>query len=411
MQKLQMLIAGGGIGGLAAALAVAQAGWEVRLVERAGEFAEIGAGIQLGPNVTRILLDWRLEDALHDVAAFPQRLQVRSALTGDTLGELPLGAHALRTYGAPYATIHRADMHALLLTAARAQDGVQLLLDHLADNWREENGGVSLSIANQHGLSLHGDALLGADGVRSRVRQRLLGDGPPCDTGHLAHRAMLLTSELPPALAANQITLWLGPKLHAVQYPVRQGEWMNVVIVVEGRLPEGEEAGWDHAADSLALMLDMGQICTPLRDLVLAAETASVNEHPWRLWPLANRPPVASADGMARGRVALLGDAAHPMLPYLAQGAGMAIEDAAELARALTLPALDVPARLQHYAQARWQRASRVQARAIRNGTIFHASGLVRLGRDTSIRLLGQRLLDQPWLYAGGPIPAPASQS
>ena len=398
MSTQQLLIAGGGIGGLAAALAVARAGWEVRLYERAPEFTEVGAGVQLGPNVTRILRDWGLEAALRAVAAFPDRLQVRNATSGADLGTLALGARAMERYGAPYATIHRADLHRLLYRAAAAQPGVHLNLDHWLASFADDGKVVTLSTVA--GRQIEGDALLGADGVWSRVRQQLLQDEPPRVTGHLAYRTMLNQSALPEALRTTQVTAWLGPRLHVVQYPVRRGEWMNLVAIVHGQ-PPADAQGWDHAANHADLQRAMGGVCAPLRELIDAVPQASVNEHAWRLWALADRPPVQGAEQMARGLVALLGDAAHPMRPYLAQGAGMAIEDAAELARALAMDAVDVPTRLKRYALARWQRCARVQARSIRNGQIFHSTGLVRFGRDASIRLLGERVLDVPWLYGG----------
>lgn len=392
----QLLIAGGGIGGLAAALAAARAGWQVRVYERAPVFSEVGAGIQLGPNVTRLLHGWGMQDWLGAVAAFPQRLQVRSAVTGDELGVLPLGRRSVERYGAPYATIHRADMHQLLYRAVQAQENVQLHLDQPLAHCEDHGSAVTLTTAR--GLQVEGDVLLGADGVWSQVRQHLLGDGPPRVSGHLAYRAMLQAGELPAALALNQVTAWLGPRLHVVQYPVRAGQWMNVVAIVHGQ-PPASAAGWDHSANAADLAQALGAVCAPLRELLAAAVPASVNEHPWRLWALVDRPPVRSAQEMARGLIALLGDAAHPMPPYLAQGAGMALEDAAELARALGMDMVDVPTRLQRYALARWQRCARVQARAARNGRIFHSSGLMRMGRDASIRLLGERVLDVPWLY------------
>ena len=174
---------------------------------------------------------------------------------------------------------------------------------------------------------------------------------------------------------------------------------MNVVAIVCGERPEDLE-NWNHGANAADLQRATGAVCAPLRDLLAAAPGDSVNDDAWRLWALADRQPVQSADQIARGRVALLGDAAHPMRPYLAQGAGMAIEDANELAHALAMDAVDVPTRLLRYAQARWQRVARVQARSIRNGEIYHATGLMRVGRDASIRLLGRRLLDVPWLYS-----------
>ena len=398
MRTQQLLIAGGGIGGLAAALAVARVGWDVRLYERAPEFSEVGAGVQLGPNVTRILRAWGLEDALAAVAAFPARLRVRSAQSGAELGVLALGAQALERYGAPYATIHRADLHALLQQAAAGEPRVQLNLDHELTDFTDNGRVVTLETAGGH--PVEGDALLGADGVWSRVRQQLLDDGPPRASGHLAYRTMLRQSALPQALRTLDVTAWLGPRLHVVQYPVRGGDWMNLVAIVHGD-PPARPQDWDHHANAADLQRALGSTSAALRDVIAAVPEATVNPHAWRLWALADRPPVAGPEQMARGLVALLGDAAHPMRPYLAQGAGMAIEDAAELARSLAMDAIDLPTRLKRYALARWQRVARVQARSIRNGQIFHSTGLVRFGRDASIKLLGERILDVPWLYAG----------
>lgn len=391
-----MLVAGGGIGAMAAALAVADAGWEVRVYERAPVFHEVGAGVQLGPNVTRILHALGLERALAAVAAFPARLQVRSAATGAVLGSLPLGDRALLHYGAPYATVHRADLHALLLGAVQQQGRVRIFQGQQVDSFEDQ--GRAVRLRTNQGLEVEGDALLGADGVHSTVRQQLLADGPPQLVGDLAFRTLLRTQALPSALAGNQVTVWLGPNLHVVQYPVRGGLAMNVVALVRGA-PPAEPQGWDHRANTALLLRALAGVCGPLRELVSCADFHSLNEHPWRLWVLADRAPVRSAGDMARGLVGLLGDAAHPMRPYLAQGAGMAIEDARALGQALAMEAIDVPTRLQRYALARWQRCARVQARSQRNGRIFHAQGLMRLGRDVSMRLLGERLLELPWLY------------
>jgi len=394
----QLLIAGGGIGGLAAAFAAAHAGWEVRLFERAQEFSEVGAGIQIGPNVTRILRAWGLEQELAAAAACPNRLQVRDAISGAELGVLPLGQRALNRYGAPYATIHRADLHRMLSRALARLPNVHLNLGCGLIEYADDGKAVTLTTGS--GKQIEGDALVGADGLWSRVRTLMLGDGPPQPTGHLAYRGMLRQSALPDALRTTQVTAWLGPRLHVVQYPVRGGDWMNVVAIVHGQPPDNAQ-DWDHSANAHDLEIALGAMCTPLRDLLAAVPQASVNVHAWRLWALAGRPPVGNEREMARGRVALLGDAAHPMPPYLAQGAGMAIEDAAELGHALAMDSVDVETRLRRYALARWQRVARVQARAVRNGQIFHATGLVRAGRDVSIRLLGERVLDVPWLYSG----------
>ncbi|MBN9573286.1 FAD-dependent monooxygenase [Alicycliphilus denitrificans] len=398
MQK-QVLIAGGGIGGLAAALGSARAGWEVRLFERASAFTEIGAGVQIGPNVVRRLQAWGLQGALQAVAAFPDRLRVRSALTGAELAALPLGARAIERYGAAYATIHRADLHGLLLAAVRGLPGVHLNLGLSVQEHAQEGGAVTVRLAHGDGrlVEVEGDALIGADGLRGGTRARLLGEAPTRVSGHLAYRAVVRQDQLPQALRSGDVTAWLGPRLHVVQYPLRRGELLNVVAIRHGRPPADLES-WDHGANAADLEAALARTCAPLQDLIRAVPQAGGG---WRLWPLLDRPPVAGPHEMARGLVALLGDAAHPMRPYLAQGAGMAIEDAAELQRALAMHDLEVPLRLTRYALNRWQRNARVQERSRRNGRIFHATGPVRWGRDLALRLLGERLLDVPWLYRG----------
>ncbi len=399
----QALIAGGGIGGLAAGLACSRAGWQVGLFERGSEFSEVGAGIQLGPNVVKVLNAWGLDKALAQVAAFPERLQVRSALTGEALAALCLGDQAVQRYGAPYATLHRADLHQLLMNALAAQTGVQLHLNTAVESVTQTPHAVHLrtrpGTVAADGLTreVEGDALIAADGLWSGVRAQLLGDGQPRVTGHLAYRALLAQHSLPAPLRSNQITVWLGPWLHVVQYPVRGGEWLNVVAIVHGRI-EVDAQSWDHSSNAADLRAALADTCAPLQSLM-----ETVPE--WRLWALHDRAPLSGPDEMARGRVALLGDAAHPMRPYLAQGAGMAIEDAACLGQLLGLAQGqtqdDVVARLQRYAALRWQRNARVQARAIRNGQIFHLDGVALWGRDAALKLLGARLLDVPWLYGG----------
>jgi salicylate hydroxylase len=395
MSKVQ--IAGGGIGGLAAALACARAGHEVCLCERSAEVAEVGAGVQLGPNVVRVLHDWGLAGALGEVAAVPERLDVRSASTAAHLGSLRLGHIFEQRYGAPYLTIHRADLHKLLLQAVRDMPGIKLHFHSAITRFAESADAVNAEFSDD--LRTSSDVLVGADGGWSTVRKRLLHDGTPQPTGHLAYRAMVPQKDLPAHLRADEVTAWLGPNMHVVQYPVRGGDWLNVVAIVHGQV-QGDMSHWDHSANAQDLQFRLTKACPQLRELIASIAL-------WRLWPLSIRPPMGSAQEQAKGRVALLGDAAHPMLPYLAQGAGMAIEDAAALAWALSGPAAGsdpenaVPALLQRYAQARWQRNARVQARAIKNGQIFHATGLTRWGRDTAMALLGENLLDMPWLYGG----------
>lgn len=396
---LQVVVAGGGIGGLAAALAASRAGCHVRLLERAAAFSEVGAGVQLGPNVTRVLDAWGLSDALRSVAAFPQRLQVRSAEGGEALGELPLGQVMAARYGAPYATVHRADLHGLLLHALQQHGDIRLHAGRALQSFSQTGEAVRLQTAA--GPDIECDALIGADGLWSTARQQLLADGQPRPTGHLAYRALLPQAGLPERFRTQNVTVWLGPRMHIVSYPVRGGESLNVVAFVHGEVADDARArdAWDHRANAADLQAGLQGVCPALRDFVEAVGA-------WRLWVMYDRPPMQGAHQHALGRVALLGDAAHPMRPYLAQGAGMAIEDAAELGNALSqakVVAFDVPALLQRYALNRWQRNARVQARALRNGQIFHAEGVMRWGRDASIKLLGAKVLDMPWLYRAVP--------
>lgn len=395
-----VVIAGGGIGGLAAALACAQRGVPVRLIERATQFSEVGAGIQIGPNVTRILQAWGLGSALAQEAAFPSQLQARDACTGQVLGRLSLGGRAQALYGAPYATIHRADLQALLLRAAQGA-GVDMLLGQTVQGWQETK--ETLQVHTLEGLSLQTGALIGADGVWSVVRQQLLRDAPARLTGHLAYRALVAQADLPVHLRSDQVTVWMGPRLHVVHYPVRSGQWLNLVAIVHGTKPDPDQ-DWDQAGQTQALMQAMGAVGRDLHERLASVPA-------WRQWALHDRAPLSGAGQMAQGRVALLGDAAHPMRPYLAQGAGMAIEDAQVLAQYLsTCDSGDasVTQQLQAYAAQRWARNARVQARAIRNGRIFHAQGLVALGRNLSMRLMGGRVMDVPWLYGDGPLKAAA---
>jgi len=400
MAAEEVLIAGGGIGGLAAALACRRAGAEVRVYERASVFGEVGAGVQIGPNVTRILHAWGLADALAQVAAFPDQLQVRSAGSGRELGVLPLGASVIQRYGAPYATIHRADLHQLLLTALKDHGAVEPERGAPVRGFSQSASSVTLDLVD--GRRVTGAALIGADGLWSPVRQALLDDGDPQPTGHLAYRAMLAQQDLPQALRSQQVTVWLGPRLHVVQYPVRAGAGLNLVAIVHGdpdwlqaaNATPGQLANWNQQVDTAEVLRALQHVCAPLQALVDAAAA-------WRLWILCDRAPMCSAQEHALGRVALVGDAAHPMRPYLAQGAGMAIEDAQALGQNLADGSGDIAGQLQAFARQRWQRNRRVQLRARRNGRIFHASGLMRLGRDAAMAAWGERLLDLPWLYRG----------
>ena len=239
-------MAGGGIGGLAAALALSRQGAQVSVLEQAAAFSEVGAGIQIGPNVTRILREWGLEAGLRRVASFPQALQARDARSGRALGRLLLGERAQRVYGAPYACIHRADLHQLLLQAVQAQ-GVPLWLQQRLAEVQPQ--GASVTIRTEQGLTLAPALLVGADGLWSRSRQALGLQEAPRFSGHLAYRGLI---PLEKPAAEPEVTVWMGPRLHVVQYPVQAGRALNVVAIVHGQIPANPQ-DWDHAAHAAHL--------------------------------------------------------------------------------------------------------------------------------------------------------------
>ena len=391
-----MIIVGGGIGGLAAALACGQAGARPQVLERAATFSEVGAGIQMGPNVTRTLHAWGLAEDLKAIGFAPRKLEAKDTQTGQVIGSLPLGQRSLDTYGAPYVTVHRADLHRVLLQKLMRSGLAQLHLDSEVEAVQQAADGIQIS-----GTSLPASltefsqfsAMVGADGLWSATRQFVVPRTTPRVTGLLAYRALLPMQFLPEKLRLQDVNVWLGPRLHAVLYPVQCGECLNLVVVVQGQPPANLD-DWDHAGHKEELDRAMGPIHADLRDMLAAVPA-------WRLWPLCDRPPLQGPHEMAKGRIALLGDAAHPMRPFLAQGAGMAIEDAAALARSWARADLPVEDRLQMYAQARWARNAQVQQRSIRNGQIFHLQGPLRWGRNVAMKLMGESLMDVPWLYAG----------
>ena len=398
MDKVEnsMLIVGGGIGGLAAALACAQKGAKPLLVERATQFSEVGAGIQMGPNVTRTLFSWGLEKALNEFTFVPQSLQVRDAVSGQTLGTLSLGQRSLEKYGAPYVTVHRADLHHVLLQKVLNDGLAELKLQSQVDSLQEIHDGISFQVRDiQTGQIevIKSPAMVGADGLWSDTRNYVLTNTPPRVTGLVAYRALLPMRLLPEVLRQQDVMVWVGSRMHAVLYPVRGGEFLNMVVIAPGQLPESLK-DWDHDANQQELFEALGVLHPHFKDVLEAVPA-------WRRWPICDRSPLVSASQMAKGRIALLGDAAHPMRPFLAQGAGMAIEDAAALAVCWAQVDLPLNARWQLYAQMRWARNARVQARSIRNGRIFHMQGPMRWGRDLAMRLMGESLMDVPWLYAG----------
>ena len=394
---IHVLIAGAGIGGLGAALALARIGVKVTVLEQSDAFGEVGAGVQISPNAFKVLSGWGLGDALLQTANFPQALQVRSATSDRLIGQLELGNKAQTRYGFPFATLHRADLHVLLLNALRQEVNVDLYLNAKITQISETNQQLNpqlspqVEVTTELGDTFTADALIGADGLWSSVRQQMLDQSAPHATGHTAWRALLPMADVPPELQQDTVTAWLDADRHIIAYPVQQGKSLNLVYSCEDTVKNKKKPL--QTTNSINSLLSK----TLQKVFHLAAEKKA-----WTRWDLFDRPPLRSSSQMANPahpRIALLGDAAHPMLPYLAQGAAMALEDAQALALSIQKNPNDLPSALQLYAQTRWQRNAKVQARARRNGTIFHAKPPVSWARNAAMGLLGEKLMDVPWLY------------
>ena len=388
----RVLIAGAGIGGLSAALALGRAGFEVGLFERAAVLEEFGAGLQLTPNATRVLARLDALEAVRGFALAPRAIRILRGRDDARLARLPLeGAEA--RWGAPYLVLHRADLQRALIERIARQPGVALTLGAEVGGFAGDEASVTIGVKRGLvGFKERGEALIGADGLRSIVRERLgLGarDGATF-SGRVAFRATLEAARVPERLLKPEITLRLGARAHLVHYPLRDGAVVNIVAVIEaaGR-PEASEHPWDGAADGARLERAFAAWSGETRALIADAQ--------WRAWPIADRPPIAS---FAAGRAALLGDAAHPMAPFLAQGAAQAIEDAAALADCLAATA-SVPEALAAYSGPRAARAARVQRAAAAQAGLYHFSGPLALARDIAMRALGpERLLRRyDWLY------------
>ena len=388
------LIAGAGIAGLSTALALAKSGIEAIIFERANELAEFGAGLQITPNASRILRKLgALEAALH-LGTEPQGIVIRRGSDNSELARLPLTSAQSR-WGAPYFIIHRADLQRALAEHCLATAGVDLRLGFEVAGVAETASGVSLGL--KRGLLAiqeNGDFAIGADGLRSKLRERL-GFGTPEEvtfSGRVAFRATVPARALPKIFSTPLVNLRLGSRAHLVHYPLRGGSIVNFVASIEaGGRDKPNEDPWDNEADLDALRRAFASWSRETRSLI---ERAPV----WRAWPLNGRAPI---DAFAAGRIALVGDAAHPMVPFLAQGAGQAIEDAGALGRHLT-GAADIPAALAAYSRERAPRAGRVQRDALAQAKIYHMSGPMALARDLTMRALGpERLLARyDWIYS-----------
>jgi salicylate hydroxylase len=381
-----VLIVGGGIGGLTAALALARQGIPAQVIEQTAEFKEIGAGIQLGPNVFWMFEMLGLIEPISALAVFPENLVMLDSITGEEVTRIPLGAAFRKKFHHPYALIHRADLHGVLLEAARKSNLIRLDASQKVVEVDEVNGGVIAKIAS--GKDYRSAALIGADGLWSTIREIVVGDGKPKPAGHITYRAVLPTSEIPEQYRWRNMTFWAGEKVHFVLYPLRTGELYNLVAVFHSNR---YEEGWDSYGDPAELHERFAQTCEPARMLLNKIES-------WRMWVLCDRPPIKE---WSRGRVTLLGDAAHPMLQYLGQGAAMAVEDAVCLADKAVAADGDYAAAFRAYQQARYLRTGRVQIMARVYGEFYHASGVAKELRNM---MLGARTPDDAmagmeWIY------------
>jgi salicylate hydroxylase len=421
-----VLIAGAGIGGLTAALALGRRGIGVTLFEQAEKLAEAGAGIQLSPNATRVLIALGLAERLNAVIVEPSAIRVRSAATGREIATMRLGAAMLERYGAPYWVVHRADLQKALIEAIAEQPRITLRLGATVDDFTIGPTGVSAGISfppldsrcpalaghdgksrmdrHRRGIRLwrHGAgrvdysaaALIGADGSWSRLRALLDVGATPRFAGRNAFRALVPAGELSPPEREPIVNLWIGPNGHLVHYPVRAGAAINIVAACGGRW---QGSGWNTGVGRDEVL----ERFSPAAWAAAARQLLAAPAH-WQKWPLYDREPSTS---WGQGPVTLLGDAAHPMLPFLAQGAAMAIEDAAVLARELTRSPVDCAGALRRYESERRPRTARVQREARRNDFSYHLRQPAAFIRDAILQALGgERLLARyDWIYQWRP--------
>ena len=367
-----VVIAGGGIGGLACALGLAIAGFRVVVLEQAQEFGEVGAGIQLAPNAWSALDALGIGAVVKKEAVLIERLLMLDGISGETIIEIPVDERFRQRYGNPYAVTHRADIHGSLLDACKARpDLIELRTHCRVTGFRADDRGVSVDVASQK--PIRASALIGADGWNSPVRKQIVGDGDPPISGHVCYRAILAAEDMPSDLRWPAATLWAAPNTHVVHYPLRGWKLFNVVATVvreQARSGHNEEAPPDEVLPLFA------HNCGKPMSILRVPST-------FHRWMLRYRHPV---DNWTQGPVTLLGDAAHLMLQYFAQGAAMAMEDAVCLAACARVTEGNLPAAFQRYQALRLLRASRVQISSGLLGLLFHASGVERLVRNEIYR-------------------------
>ncbi|MDH3536597.1 MAG: 3-hydroxybenzoate 6-monooxygenase [Gammaproteobacteria bacterium] len=389
MQNLPVIIAGGGIGGLAAALGLARKGVASIVLERSAELGEIGAGIQIGPNAFHCFDYLGVGDEARARAVFIDSLRLMDAVSGEPIAAIPLEDEFRKRFRNPYAVVHRADLHGVLLDACRASDSIDLRSSHAVMGYDQDGSSVRIHCEGKE--SLDGRALIGADGLRSGIRQQLVGDGDPRVSGHTTYRSVIPTEQMPEDLRWNAATLWAGPKCHIVHYPLKGWQLFNLVVTYHNDVKEAVagkpvskaevERGFEHITQRARQIIEHGK--------------------DWKLWVLCDRDPILD---WVDGRVALLGDAAHPMLQYFAQGACMAMEDAVCLSHMVEHHGDDIETALDRYMRQRRVRTARVQLDSRLIGEyIYHPAGAVAEVRNHVMsNLTPNQWYDKlAWLYGG----------
>ncbi|MES2990761.1 MAG: 3-hydroxybenzoate 6-monooxygenase [Pseudomonadota bacterium] len=365
-KRLPVIVAGGGIGGVAAALALTRRGFDVTVLEQAAQLGEIGAGIQFGPNAFAALDALGVGPLARSRAVYTDEMVMHDAIDETCVGRIPTGDAFRARFGNPYAVIHRADVHGSLLEGAQADDRIRVLTSTTVQ--RVEQDDDSVTVHDTQGRTHRGLALIGADGVKSAVRRQYVGDEARV-SGHVVYRAVIDKADFPVDLQWNAASIWVGPNCHLVHYPLRGGEQYNVVVTFHSR--EREE--WSVREGSREEVQSYFEgICPKARQLIDLPRD-------WKRWATADREPIAQ---WTHGRAVLLGDAAHPTLQYLAQGACMALEDAVTLGEALRVTNDDFGKAFALYQRSRVARTARVVLSAREMGRIFHAKGVERMVRN-----------------------------
>jgi salicylate hydroxylase len=363
---MPVLVAGGGIGGLAAALALVRRGFAVKVLEQSSQLGEIGAGIQLGPNAFAAFDALGVGEGARGRAVYVDHMLMMDAVDASTVADVPFGEDFRRRFGNPYAVIHRADVHNSLLEGVEATERIEFRTSTRVVRYETTAAGVRAIDSN--GEAHDGVALIGCDGVKSAVREQLVGDAVRV-SGHVVYRAVVDAADFPENLRWNAPVVWAGPNCHLVHYPLRGGEQYNVVVTFHSREPETFSVREGSRDEVLSYFEG------------IAARPRQLLELPksWKRWATADREPI---ERWSEGRVTLLGDAAHPLLQYLAQGACMALEDAVTLGEALRAHGGAFEPAFAHYQRSRVARTARVVLMTREMGRIYHARGVERLVRN-----------------------------